>query len=231
MKEKSTSSSALSVGYMLLTVGFVVCLIIANLTEIKTIDIGWFTITAGVIVFPISYMINDCVVEVYGFGKARLMIWMGFAMSLAVSLLLQLAIWLPGNADWHHQQAMESIYGAVPRIMGASFMAFLAGSMINAYVMSRMKARSNRGGFGVRAIVSTLWGEGSDSAIFFPLAFGGTLPWSTILSLIVTQTFLKTAYEIIILPVTVRIVTKLKRIEGNVTHENTDYKWWKINQF
>lgn len=233
MKESQSPRRSLSVGYMLLTVGFVVCLIIANLTEIKTVDIGWFTITAGVIVFPISYMINDCVVEVYGFGKARLMIWVGFAMSLAVALLLQLAIWLPGSPGWTHQESMKAIYGAVPRIMAASFAAFLAGSMINAYVMSRMKARGGRGGFGVRAIVSTLWGEGSDSAIFFPLAFGGTLPWSTIVSLIVTQTFLKTAYEIIILPVTIRVVKALKRVEGSevTDNNNIDYKWWKIKQF
>lgn len=231
MKRTSTPRTTLSVGYMLLTVGFVVCLIVSNLTEIKTIDIGWFKITAGVIVFPISYMINDCVVEIYGFAKARLMIWVGFAMSLAVALLLQLAIILPGSGEWTEQEAMKSIYGAVPRIMAASFVAFLVGSMINAYVMSRMKANGGKGGFGVRAILSTLWGEGSDSAIFFPLAFGGVLSWSTIFSLIVTQTFLKTAYEIIILPVTIRIVKALKRLEGtDVTDDkDLDYKWWKIN--
>lgn len=233
MTHRHNPKTALSVPFLLLTVGFVVCLIVANLTEIKTVDLGWFTITAGVVVFPVSYIINDCVVEVYGFAKARLMIWTGFAMALAVALLLQLALWLPGSPEWTLQGAMESIYGAVPRIMTASFTAFLAGSMINAYVMSRMKAGRNRGGFRLRAIVSTIWGEGADSAIFFPIAFGGVLPWSAIISLIVTQTLLKTLYEIAILPVTVRAVRALKHIEGeDITdnHDNTDYRWWKITQ-
>lgn len=232
MEEKTNRRATLSVAYLLLSIGFVVCLIVANLTEIKTVDLGWFKITAGVIVFPISYMINDCVVEVYGFAKARLLIWIGFAMALAVALLLQLALCLPGSDEWQHQQAMESIYGTVPRIMFASFIAFLAGSMINAYVMSRMKARGSRGGFGVRAIISTLWGEGTDSCIFFPIAFAGTLSWSAIASLIVTQTLLKTIYEIIILPVTMRVVKALKRYEGTVvTDKEIDYRWWKIKQF
>lgn len=218
---------------MVLTVVFVVCLIVANLTEIKTVDLGWFTITAGVVVFPVSYIINDCVVEVYGFARARFMIWLGFFMSLAVALTLQLAIWLPGSREWALQDAMSQIYGAVPRIMIASFTAFLAGSMINAYVMSRMKARCGNlpGAFGIRAIVSTIGGEGVDSIIFFPIAFGGELPVSTIVSLIVTQTVLKTLYEIIILPVTTRVVAYIKRIEGgDVTDSNIDYRWWKITK-
>ncbi|MDE7386362.1 MAG: queuosine precursor transporter [Muribaculaceae bacterium] len=209
-----------SLPYLLLTVSFVVCLIVANLTEIKTVDLGWFTITAGVIVFPISYIINDCVVEVYGLAKARLMIWIGFFMSLAVALMLQVAIWLPGGADWADQDSMVAVYGAVPRIMFASFTAFLSGSMINAWVMSRMKSRreGGAGALGVRAIVSTIWGEGADSLIFFPIAFGGVLPISTIVSLIVTQTLLKTAYEVIILPVTIWVIRYIKRLEnGNIT--------------
>ena len=231
--ENNQVSKAVSLPFLVLTVMFVVCLIVANLTEIKTVDLGWFTITAGVVVFPVSYIINDCVVEVYGFARARLMIWLGFFMSLAVALTLQLAIWLPGSEAWELQDAMSSIYGAVPRIMVASFTAFLAGSMINAYVMSRMKAlRQGRpGAFGVRAIVSTIGGEGVDSIIFFPIAFGGVLPVSTIVSLIVTQTVLKTLYEVAILPVTVRVVNYIKHLEGgDVTDINTEYRWWKMTK-
>jgi len=222
----------LSLPYLVLTVMFVVCLIVANLTEIKTVDVGWFTITAGVIVFPVSYIINDCVVEVYGFARARLMIWLGFFMSLAVALMLQVAIWLPGSAEWTLQDDMNNIYGAVPRIMAASFAAFLVGSMINAYVMSRMKAArgGRKGAFGLRAIVSTIGGEGADSVIFFPAAFGGVLPLTTIVSLIVTQTLLKTVYEIAILPVTIRAVRYIKSLEGGDVTDSagTDYRWWKI---
>ncbi len=133
-------AGGLTVPFMLLSVMFVVCLIVSNLIEIKTVDLGWFTVTAGLVVFPVSYIINDCVVEVYGFRKARLMIWVGFGMSLLTALFLNLAILLPGGAEWQGQKAMEAVYGAVPRIMVASFAAFLCGSMVNAYVMSRMKA-------------------------------------------------------------------------------------------
>ena len=220
-----------SLTFLLLLSLFCICIIISNLIEIKTIDIGsFFTITAGVIVFPISYILNDCIVEVYGFRKARLMIWLGFAANFLVSVFLQIAIALPGGATWEHQEAMVAIYSSVPRIMFASFAAFICGSMINAYVMSKMKAKDGIRHFSVRAIVSTLWGEGADSLIFFSTAFAGVFPWSTIISLIITQAIIKTVYEIIILPVTIRVVKVLKRIEGGeeVIDKNISYKWWKI---
>lgn len=206
--------------YMLMTVLFCCCLIISNLVEIKTIDIGPLTITAGVITFPIAYIINDCVVEIYGFSKARLMIWIGFAANLIVTLLLQLAIVLPGSAEWEHQEALATIFSAVPRILIASFIAFLIGSIINAAVMSRMKARNGRRHFSARAIISTVLGEGADSLIFFPIAFAGNLPATTIVSLILTQTLIKTVYEIIILPVTITTVGKIRRLEGGDTTDN-----------
>ena len=211
----------ISVTFLLLAVTFCVCLIVSNLMEIKTVPLGPLTITAGVIVFPISYILNDCIVEVYGFAKARLVIWLGFGMNLLVSLLLQLGILLPGAESWTGQEAMAMIFGAVPRIFAASFIAFLCGSMVNAYVMSRMKlaAGSDGRGFSLRAIVSSLWGEGVDSLIFFPIAFGGVLAWSEIGMLIATQTVLKTLYEVLILPVTMRAVKALRHYEGNLDTE------------
>ncbi len=206
---------------------FCVCLIVSNLIEIKTVDIGFATITAGMVVFPLSYIINDCIVEVYGFRKARTVIWLGFAMNLLVTLFLQFAILLPGADSWQSQDAMEAVYGTVPRILGASFVAFLCGSMVNALVMSKMKVASGGRHFSLRAIVSTLWGEGTDSIIFFPLAFGGILPWREIVSLIVAQALLKTAYEIVILPVTLKVVKKLKSIESTDTYDRgISYSWW-----
>ena len=206
---------------------FCVCLIVSNLIEIKTVDIGFATITAGMVVFPLSYIINDCIVEVYGFRKARTVIWLGFAMNLLVTLVLQFAILLPGADSWQSQDAMEAVYGTVPRILGASFVAFLCGSMVNALVMSKMKVASGGRHFSLRAIVSTLWGEGTDSIIFFPLAFGGILPWREIVSLIVAQALLKTAYEIVILPVTLKVVKKLKSIESTDTYDRgISYSWW-----
>lgn len=231
MKENKKDFSAL---FLCLTVAFSVCLIVANLIEIKTVGLpGGFTITAGFVVFPISYIINDCIVEVYGFRKARLAIWIGFASALFVSVMLQLAIALPGSGEWTAQDAMERIYGTVPRIMGASFAAFLCGSMVNAYVMSKMKAADASGSrFSLRAIVSTLFGEGVDSLIFFPIAFLGTLPLGTVVSLIITQMLLKTLYEIVALPATVRVVKRLKAIEdSNISDNGISYKWWKIKEY
>lgn len=221
IQPSSSSSPALTRGtysltFLILTVVFCVCLITSNIMESKVVDLGWLTITAGVIVFPISYIINDCIVEVYGLRHARLTIWLGFSMNLLVSLLLQLGIILPASAQWSGQEAMELIFGAVPRVFAASFIAFVCGSMANAYVMERMKLKSGNIGaasFSLRAIVSTLWGEGIDSAIFFPIAFGGLLPWETVGQLIVTQTFLKTIYEVAVLPLTITAVRSLRRIE------------------
>ncbi|MDE6555542.1 MAG: queuosine precursor transporter [Duncaniella sp.] len=228
--------SHVSVTFMILSVTFCVCIIVSNLVEIKTVEIGqFFSVTAGMFVFPISYILNDCIVEVYGFAKARMVIWLGFAMNLLVALLLQLAIVLPGSPEWHGQEAMELVYGAVPRIFVASFIAFLSGSLVNAYVMDRLKHSNPTGGsrlsrsFSFRALLSTLFGEGIDSLIFFPIAFGGVLSWGLIGRLIVIQTVLKTLYELIILPVTVWVVRLLIRHEGELDNRKpSSYKWWKF---
>lgn len=213
---QATVDRPISRTFLILATTFCTCLIVANLLEIKTFSIGPLTLTAGLIVFPISYIISDCIVEIYGLRRARLVIWLGFAMNLLTVIIIQLAIWIPGDPEWQHQQAMQTILGTVPRIVGASFAAFLAGSMVNAYVMSRMKAnRPGTVGFSARAIISTILGEAVDSTIFFPLAFIGIFSMPTILSLIVTQTILKTIYEIIALPLTLRLVKALRRIEGH----------------
>lgn len=157
-------------------------------------------------------------------------------MSLMVALFLQLAIALPGGDEWAAQDAMATVYGAVPRIMAASFAAFVCGSMVNAYVMSRMKAAAgeamnSRRSFSLRAVVSTLLGEGVDSLVFFPIAFGGVLGWSTVISLIVTQALLKTAYEMAVLPLTIVIVRRLKRAELlDTVDDGISYKWWKVGE-
>lgn len=236
MNNHTTQKPLFTLPFLILAILFIVCLIVANLVEIKTVSIGSVTVTAGLAAFPLSYIINDCLVEIYGFRKARLVIWLGFAMSLLTATMLNIAIWLPGGEDWQSQNAMEEIYGSVPRIMFASFAAFICGSMVNAYVMSRMKRAavnpksSATWNFSLRAIISTLWGEGVDSVIFFPIAFLGTLPTTTILTLIISQALLKTGYEILILPITISVVKRLKRIEGEDTIDSasTNYSWWRM---
>ncbi len=220
-------AQSFSFPFLIFTVLFCVCLIVANLVEIKTVNIGFTTITAGMVVFPISYIINDCIVEVYGFRKARMVIWLGFAMNFFVTMMLQLAILLPGTAEWQGQDAMIATYGGVPRILTASFIAFVCGSMVNALVMSKMKVASKGRYFSLRAILSTVFGEGVDSLIFFPIAFLGTLPAGVIVELIIAQACMKTLYEVIILPVTIRVVKYIKRVESLDTYDNdVRYSWW-----
>lgn len=220
-----------SVSFMLLGILFCVCLIASNLLETKIIQIGAFTITAGFLVFPISYIINDCIAEVWGFRKARLIIWVGFAMNFAALALFQLAMALPAAPFWEGEAAFRFVFGLAPRIAAASLMAFLVGSFLNAYVMSRMKIASKGRNFSARAVLSTLVGESADSLIFFPLAFGGLMPVNELAKLMLIQVVAKTAYEIVVLPVTVRVVSMLKKIEHtDVYDEDISYNILKIGE-
>ena len=218
-----------SLPFVVLAMMFSVFLILANLMEVKVVKIGILTATAGLSVFPISYIINDCIVEVYGFAKARFVIWMGFLLNMIFVVFLQVCISLPCDPSWTAQAAVEQVFGNTPRILLGSFVAFIVGSMVNAQVMSRMKVRDGGKRFSLRAIMSTVFGESADSLIFFPIAFAGMLPLATIVTLVWTQVMLKTLYEIVVLPVTIRVVKMLKRVEGTeVTDVNVDYRWWKI---
>ena len=218
-----------SLPFVVMAMMFAVFLILANLMEVKVVKIGILTATAGLSVFPISYIINDCIVEVYGFAKARFVIWMGFLLNMIFVVFLQVCVALPSDPSWTAQAAVEQVFGNTPRILLGSFVAFIVGSMVNAQVMSRMKVRDGGKRFSLRAILSTVFGETADSLIFFPIAFAGMLPPATILTLVWTQVMLKTMYEIVVLPVTIRVVKMLKRVEGTeVTDVNVDYRWWKI---
>lgn len=209
MNEKKT----VSVSFMLLGILFCVCLISANLLATKQIMYGPLNITAGIIVFPISYIINDCITEVWGFRKAGLIIWTGFAMNSFVVTLGLVAVALPPAPFWEGEEHFNFVFGMAPRIVVASLAAFLVGSFLNAYVMSRMKLRSGERHFSVRAIVSTVAGETADSLLFFPIAFGGVIAWRELAGMMVLQIVLKSMYEVVILPVTVRVVRFIKRNE------------------
>lgn len=198
---------------MLLGILFNVCLITANLLETKVISVCGLTVTAGLLVFPISYIINDCITEVWGFRKAGLIIWTGFAMNSFVVTLGLVAVALPPAPFWEGEEHFNFVFGMAPRIVVASLAAFLVGSFLNAYVMSRMKLRSGERHFSVRAIVSTVAGETADSLLFFPIAFGGVIAWRELAGMMVLQIVLKSMYEVVILPVTVRVVRFIKRNE------------------
>lgn len=218
-----------TVSFMLLGVLFNVCLIAANLLETKVISVGGVTATAGLIVFPVSYILNDCIAEVWGFRKARLIIWSGFAMNFLVVGFAQLAVILPAAPFWEGEEGFNFVFGMAPRIVVASLCAFLVGSFLNAYIMSRMKLASGGRHFSLRAVVSTLAGESADSVIFFPIAFGGLIPVRAMLLMILTQAILKSLYEVMVLPVTVRVVRYIKRIENtDVYDRDISYNVLKI---
>ena len=213
MKEK------VSVPFMLLGILFNVCLIAANLLETKVIQVGSLTVTAGLLVFPISYIINDCIAEVWGFKKARLIIWSGFAMNFFVVALGLIAVAIPAAPFWEGEEHFNFVFGMAPRIVAASLMAFLVGSFLNAYVMSKMKVASQGRNFSARAIWSTVVGETADSLIFFPVAFGGVIAWKELLIMMGIQIVLKSMYEVIILPVTIRVVKAIKKIDGSDVYD------------
>ena len=214
---------------MLFSILFCVCLIAANILETKQISVLGISLTGGLIVFPISYIINDCVCEVWGFQKARLLIWTGFAMNFFFVAMGALCDWIPGAPYWDNDAGFHAIFGLAPRVAAASFVAFIVGSFANAYVMSKMKIRDKGRNFSLRAILSTIVGESFDSVIFFPLALGGVVPTEELPKLMLWQVLLKTVYEVIALPITIRIVKALKEHEGEDTYDNdVNYSIWKI---
>ncbi len=218
-----------SVLLMLFSILFCVCLITANVLETKQMVFGPVTITGGLLVFPVSYIINDCVCEVWGYGRARLLIWTGFAMNFLFVAFGALADAIPGAPFWDNDAGFHAVFGLAPRVAAASFVAFLVGSFVNAYVMSRMKISSAGRHFSARAILSTVYGETADSLIFFPLALLGVVPLSSMPSLIVSQVVLKTLYEIVVLPVTIRVVALAKRHEGeDVYDRGISYNVFKL---
>ena len=223
--------ATVSLSFMLLGVVFCACLVASNLLETKILQFGPVTIPAGFLVFPISYINNDCIAEVWGFRKARLIIWLGFAVNFAMVALFQLAVALPAAPFWEGDAAFRFIFGLAPRIAAASLAAFLLGSFLNAYVMSRMKIASRGKHFSARAVLSTLAGESADSLIFFPLAFGGLVPAQELIKMMAIQIFAKTAYEIVVLPVTIRVVNFLKKIEESDAYDtDISYNILKIRE-
>ena len=223
------SKQQVSVLFMLFSILFCVCLIAANILETKQISVLGISLTGGLIVFPISYIINDCVCEVWGFQKARLLIWTGFAMNFFFVAMGALCDWIPGAPYWDNEAGFHAIFGLAPRVAAASFVAFVIGSFANAYVMSKMKIRDKGRNFSLRAILSTIVGESFDSVIFFPLALGGVVPTEELPKLMLWQVLLKTVYEVIALPITIRIVKSLKEHEGEDTYDNdVNYSIWKI---
>ena len=225
----NNKDNKVSVLFMLFGILFCVCLIAANVLETKQIAFGSISLTGGLIVFPVSYIINDCVCEVWGYKKTRMLIWTGFAMNFFFVMLGAICDMIPGAPYWTNDEGFHAVFGLAPRIAFASFLAFICGSFVNAYVMSKMKLSSGGKNFSLRAVVSTIFGESVDSIIFFPLALWGVVPTEELPWLMLWQVILKTAYEVVVLPLTIRIVRYVKRHEQVDTYDNdVNYSIWRV---
>ncbi|MFK7841637.1 MAG: queuosine precursor transporter [Sphingorhabdus sp.] len=179
---------------------------------------------AGILFFPLGYVIGDILTEVYGYARARRVIWAGFAALLFMAFMSWVVVSLPPADGWEGQEAYESVFGQVPRIVGASIVAFWAGEFVNSYVMARMKVWTQGKALWSRTIGSTFVGQGVDSLIFYPLAFLGVWETSAVVTVMVTNWLLKVLWEALLTPVTYIAVGWLKQREGvDVYDEDTNF--------
>ena len=213
-----------------MAVAFTVCLIASNLFATKVFHLGWeINLPGAVIIFPISYILNDCLTEVWGYRKARLVIWTAFAANLFVVVVGQLVVWLPSASFWDGGEHFDYMFRMAPRVAFASLLAFLAGSTLNSLVLSKMKVADNGLRFGSRAILSSVAGELLDSLIFMPIAFFGA-PLKVLGTMMFFQVTFKVIYEIIILPITTAVVRRVKASENVDTFdEGISYNPFKLS--
>jgi queuosine precursor transporter len=193
---------------------FVTCLITANIIAVKLVDVRGAILPAGIVVFPLSYLFGDVLTEVYGYGQARQAIWLGFFCNLVAVLAIWLGQLLPAAPFWDGQAAYARILGYAPRLLAASFLAYLVGEFANAYVLAKMKIATKGRWLWTRTIGSTVVGQGLDSLVFIALAFAGTIPGSALLSIALTQWIAKSLYETVATPFTYWAVGFLKRRDG-----------------
>lgn len=198
--------------FLTLSILFVTCLLMSNILAAKLLKIGNYSITAGVLVFPISYIINDIFSEIYGYKKTKKIVLIGFAMNIFMVLIFSLAIFLPAPIWFESSDSFALILGTTPRTCIASLMAYLFGSLVNSKVLVKLK-RKNEKQFGLRAIISTICGETVDSLLFVSIAFIGSMTSEQLITMILIQVILKTVYEIICLPITKLAVGKIKEHE------------------
>lgn len=200
---------------------FVAVLLIANTTGVKLFEIGPFIFPGGIIVFPISYIFGDILTEVYGYGRARRIIWTGFIANILMSLVYWAVIALPPASFWPHQQAIAVILGQVPRIVLGSIAGYLVGEFVNSFVLAKMKLWTKGRHLWARTIGSTVVGQGVDTVIFVSIAFGGIFAAADLGRTMLSVYLFKVFYEIIATPLTYVVVGFLKRAE-NIDYYDVD---------
>ena len=224
--------------YPAITAAFATSLVISNIIAVKLITVGSLVLPAAVIIFPFAYIFGDILTEVYGYSKARQAIWIGFACNLIAVVAIWVAGLIPAAPFWtantydtveEAQLAYEAKLGFAPRLLVASFLAYLVGEFLNSYVLARMKIWTEGRHLWSRTIGSTLIGQLADSIIFITIAFGGAMGAAELLQVILSQWLFKSGYEIIVTPLTYWIVNSLKRVEKvDVFDNETDFNPFKV---
>ena len=208
---------------------FVAILLLSNVIgAAKVASLGGWEFGAGILFFPLGYVIGDVLTEVYGYARARRCIWVGFSALIFMAFMSWVVVSLPPAAGWTGQAAYESVFGQVPRIVFGSIIAFWAGEFVNSYVLARMKIWTQGKHLWSRTIGSTIFGQGVDSLIFYPLAFWGVWQSDQVVTVLVTNWLLKVSWEVVLTPVTYVVVNKLKRHEGvDLFDDGTDFTPFK----
>lgn len=223
-KQKTSVHGRYSHWFLLVASIFITCLITSNIIAVKLVNIFGLVLPAAILIFPISYIFGDVLTEVYGYRKARQVIWLGFFCNLIAVVAIWLGQILPAASFWDGQVAYERILGYTPRLLVASFLAYLVGEFTNSFVLAKMKIATKGRWLWTRTIGSTLVGQGLDSLVFMTLAFVGTIPSNALAGAIVVQWLSKSAYEAIATPLTYGVVNFLKEREGlDVFDTNTRF--------
>lgn len=210
----SYTANTYSVWFVLVVALFITVLIVSNVIASKITTVGPLSMSAAIVIFPISYIVADVLTEVYGYRHARRVIWLGFLCNLIMVVAILLAIWLPPAPFWDKQDAYATVLGATPRLLIASLVAYLFGEFTNSFVLAKMKIMTQGRWLWSRTIGSTLVGQFVDTAIFTLIAFGGIIPFEALVTVIVMEWLFKTTYEAIATPITYLVVGFLKREEG-----------------
>ena len=202
-----------SILFVSLTALFVTCLITATILSVKLWLLAGYVLPAGTVIFPLSYIFGDVLTEVYGYGAARVVVWLGFLCNLLVVVAIFTGGILPPAHFWHDQHAYDTILGSTRRVLAASFAAYLMGEFVNAYLFAKLKIVTSGRLLWVRAVTSTFVGQGLDTVVFITIAFSGIIPAGELKTTMLTQWLVKVGYEIIALPLTYTVVNALKRYE------------------
>ena len=192
---------------------FVALLVVSNVGAVKLISAGPLILDGGAFLFPLVYITGDVLSEVYGFKAARKTIYIGFGMAILSALTFWLIQMSPSATGWENQGAFEAILGFVPRIVLASVCGFLVGQLLNAYVLVKIKARTNEGSLWLRLIGSTVVGEFADTIVFCTIAFYGIITGGDFLNYVIVGYFYKTLLEVLLLPITYRVISYVKANE------------------